>query len=137
MARVRSGGIEFHIESGKLFEKTRLYTRYCRITIEKRLVALYPYDTLPNHLFNYGHSFNYCTYSFFFFFFIHTTHVLRYHYFFFFSLSKLYMYVHILDAGTKELVRLYSIQFPFIRLSRSHERFCAKKGNKMRIVNEN
>lgn len=68
---------------------------------------------------------------FFFFFFIHTTHVLRYHYFFFFSLSKLYMYVHILDAGTKELVRLYSIQFPFIRLSRSHERFCAKKGNKM------
>lgn len=51
--------------------------------------------------------------------------------FFFFSLSKLYMYVHILDAGTKELVRLYSIQFPFIRLSRSHERFCAKKGNKM------
>lgn len=73
----------------------------------KNISSPYIHMALLNHFFNYGHSFNYCTYSFFFF--IHTTHVL---YYFFFSLSKLYMYVHILDAGTKELVRLfYSISF--------------------------
>lgn len=131
LARVRSRGIEFHCENREnLFEKTRLYILDNRITIEKLSRRLYSYGATEPFFFNYGHSFNYCTYSFFFFFFLYihdTTHLLRLS-LFFFSLSKLYVctYSRCGHEGTRPS---NSIQFPFILVSPGLSN--AKKENKM------